>query len=117
MHSSAQALAMVIIAWCIAIIDGVCMAIGRSIIRIVVPAMSAQFRHIDMDMRMSSPMAESAHIVQACSQAAQASMHRCIASMSMPVMGVVITSLILSIGFRLSSGRRRQADRRTGAST
>jgi hypothetical protein len=115
-HSSAQAAAVVIIAWSIAIIDGVCIAMGRSSMRIVVPAMSAVFMHIDMDMRMSSPIMASEHMVHACSQAEQASIQRWRASMSMPVMGVDITSVIVNIGRSLSLGRAA-GDRRTGAST
>ncbi|WP_297412277.1 hypothetical protein, partial [Naasia sp.] len=61
------------------------MPVGRSIIRIIVPHMSAQLAQSAAQVPMPSmPDIESEHIVQACMQAEHASMQFCIAVMSMP---------------------------------
>jgi hypothetical protein len=59
--------------------------IGRIIIRIIVMATSAVFMHIEEQRIIMSPDAASAHIVAAISAAEQASMHSCIAAISMPI--------------------------------
>jgi hypothetical protein len=99
MHSSEQALhiaavvsSMDIIAIMPISLDG----IGRSIMRIIVLHISAQLMHMAMPGMPSIDM-EAAHIVQACSAAEQASMHFCIADMSMPAIGPSADSLIIDI--------------------
>lgn len=74
-------------------------AIGRIIARIIVWHMSAHIMHIWLCRIISSMViseGEPAHIRQACSQALHASMHSCIADMSifmpsgirMPIMSI-----------------------------
>jgi len=61
--------------------------------------MSAQFMHMDTHLPMSLDIiAPSAHMVHACSQAAQASIISFIAIMSMPGM-VIMVSIILMVIF------------------
>lgn len=61
------------------------MPFGRSIMRIMVFAMSAAFWHMLAHIAISGDIAiDPAHIVQACSQAEQASMHSCIIAISIP---------------------------------
>ena len=69
----------------IAIITGGVMPCMRSIVRIMVPHMSAQFMH---EVAQSISCVE--QTVQACSQAAQASMHACIIAMSIAAMPSII---------------------------
>lgn len=99
-HSSMQAWQVAMHASSAAIIAGMFMPMGRIIMRIMVEHMSAQFMHIDLAPAMSSPMAWSAHIVHAISQAEQASIQACIFIMSMPSTGIdmlIIMSLIALI--------------------
>jgi hypothetical protein len=86
---------MVMHASIIAIMLAMSIAIGRMVIRIMVLHMSAQFMHMAMDFSMPvMPIELLAHIVQACSHAAHASMRSCMALMSMPSIAAVDPSII-----------------------
>ncbi|HWU46604.1 MAG TPA: hypothetical protein VN133_07610 [Humibacter sp.] len=100
-----------------AIMLGMSNPLGRIIIRIVVLHTSAQFVHMLMHFTMPSAMPASAHIVQACSQAAHASIHSCIAAMSicgMPaisadmlfIISAVMLSMVLPSSRAPTDGRR-----------
>ena len=98
-QSSAQARHIIAVACSIAIIADMSFSfigMGRSIIRIMVLHMSAQLMHIAEPPIPSIDM-EPAHIVHACSHAEHASMHFCIADMSMPAIGPWADSLIIDI--------------------
>lgn len=91
MHSSAQAWHIAMHASSIIVMVGIFMPVGRIIIRIMVLHMSAQFMHVAMHLAvpvMPSAAHMSAHVVQACSHAAHASIHSCIVAMSMSGIGV-----------------------------
>lgn len=91
MHSSAQALHIIVVAWSIDIMLSMCMPFGRIIDRIMVLVMSAVFMHMPEHMAMFSPIIiDPAHIVHACSQAEHASIHSSIIAMSMPDAGIVL---------------------------
>lgn len=115
MHSSAQAVHMVMVACIIAIMLAVCMPFGRIIMRIMVLHMSAVFEHMPMHAAMPSPVIESAHIVHACSHAEQASIHSCIIERSMPCIGmsfwciciICIMSIVRPLAHGLPSISRR----------
>jgi hypothetical protein len=100
-HIAEQASSIDIMAFMPISLDG----IGRSIMRIMELHISAQLEHIAMPCMSPMPI-EPAHIVQACSAAAQASIHRCITAMSMPTRGpsifsesIVIIVVVSFIGF------------------
>ncbi|WP_228545928.1 hypothetical protein [Microcella flavibacter] len=72
--------------------------------RIIVPAISAVEAHMLAHRPMPSIAQASPHIVQACSHAAQASIARCIRSMSISAMaGMVLIISVIIIGRDLSS--------------
>lgn len=80
------------------------MPFGRIIIRIIVFAMSAQFVHIPAHMAISADIImDPAHIVHACSQAEQDSMHSCITAMSMPCIESECISIICIAAFDIVS--------------
>lgn len=76
-HSSSHIWHTAMHASSIAVIDAGVIPCIRSMARIIVLHMSAQFMHDD-----AQSICCVAHTAQACSQAAQASMHACIAAMS-----------------------------------
>ena len=98
-HSAAHAIAMVVQASIIAIVPAISMAAGRIIMRIMVLLMSAMFMHMAPHFSMPAmPIALAAHIVQACSHAALASMRFCMADMSMPsIIDVFIVIMFMSM--------------------
>ncbi len=96
-HSSPHARIIIAHASSMAIIDSRCMPMGRIIMRIMAIDMSAVVAHMLAHRPMSSPVEESAHIVHACSQAMQASMHACIFSMSIVSITGDDMELIMSV--------------------
>ena len=84
MHSSAQAMHITIVACSIDDITSRLIPVGRSITRIIAADMSAALEHMLRQVAISGAIIESAHIVHACSQAEQASIHSCITVMFMP---------------------------------
>jgi hypothetical protein len=112
-HSAAHARAAVLHAWSIAIMEPWSNPIGRIIIRIAALATSAVLAHMLEHFPMpSSPAQASEHIVQACSHAAQASIHSCIRRMSMPCMSMVpIISLAIPTVNLLFDQSRQVCDR------
>jgi hypothetical protein len=78
MHSSAQFVHIILQASSMAIMLDMSMPMGRIIMRIMVLQTSAQFMHMLEHFIIASPIEASAHIVHACSQAAQASIQSCI---------------------------------------
>lgn len=93
MHSSAHAFIIVIVAVIMAIMLALCIPLGRIIMCIIVPAMSAQFMHMLRHIIMSSPIMASAHIMHACSAAEQASIHSCIIVMPVAPMGMFLACI------------------------
>ncbi|UOE44432.1 hypothetical protein [Agromyces larvae] len=83
----------------------------RSIIRIMVPHMSAQFAHIAAHRPMPSPASASAHITHACMHAERASRHSSIIDMSMPfgMSDADIAPFIMSIVMFITGDRRSRA--------
>jgi hypothetical protein len=99
-HSSAVLMHITTMAWSIAITATPFIPFGRSIMRIIVLAESAQFRHIPEHIAMSADtVIDPAHIVHARSQSEQASMHSCIVAMSMPGIESECASIIRIVVF------------------
>ncbi|MFD1713987.1 hypothetical protein ACFSBZ_05835 [Amnibacterium flavum] len=105
MHSSMQARHMAMHASSMAVMLIASIPMGRIIMRIMVMVTSAQFEHM-LEQRpapsMSDPAIASAEMVHACEQAEQASMHSCIAIMSislmvLPLIGIAIIMSIVRV--------------------
>jgi hypothetical protein len=98
-HSAAQAFADIMHACSMVIMPSTSIAAGRSVIRIMVLLMSAQFMHIAAHFSIAAtPIELVAHIVHACSQAEQASTKFCMAVMSMrSIIGVSIFIALMSM--------------------
>jgi hypothetical protein len=105
---------MVAVASSIAFIAAISKPIGRIIIRIIELQRSAVLAHMLAILAIWSPDAASAHMIEACSAAEQASIQSCIIFMSMPGMFMLIMSIVLvpifimvvSENYRMSPERR-----------
>ncbi|WP_244284141.1 hypothetical protein [Agromyces badenianii] len=88
MHSVEQARAIIVVDCIIDIMTCMSQPCMRSIMRIMVEHMSAQFAQRPAHRPMPSLASASAHITHACMHAERASRHSCIIAGSMPCIGI-----------------------------